>query len=223
MTTRSGAGASQPSPAEPAQAGSPRDKLDRDLLVLLQAHARESTANLARKLGVARTTVVARLARFEREGVIVGYTVRLGVESSERGVQAFVGISIQPKVSRDVIKRLTRLPELRQLTSRTALSGRVLPSGPENMPFEFPIPFAMASRTGTAHVVTTKRGYNGKVYCTHLLRRSYREDGKVENETLGNISHLPDTLIDVIRRSLQGETFINANSSLEIFSSSSHG
>lgn len=119
MTTRSGAGASQPNPTQPAPAqhGSPRDKLDRDLLVLLQAHARESTANLARKLGVARTTVVARLARFEREGVIVGYTVRLGVESAERCVQAFVGISIQPKMAKDVIRRLTRLPELRQLSS----------------------------------------------------------------------------------------------------------
>ena len=65
----------------------------------------------------------------------------------------------------------------------------------------------MASRTGTAHVVTTKRKYGDKVYCTHLLRRSYREDGKVKNETLGNLSHLPDSVIDLIRRSLQGETF----------------
>lgn len=81
----------------------------------------------------------------------------------------------------------------------------------------------MASRTGTVHVVTTKREYNGKVYRTHLLRRSYREDGKVKNETLGNISHLPDTLIDVIRRTLAGETFVSANSSLEICASRSHG
>lgn len=65
----------------------------------------------------------------------------------------------------------------------------------------------MPSRTGTAHVVTTKRIYKDKVYCTHLLRRSYREDGKVKNETLGNLSHLPEALIDIIRRSLQGETF----------------
>lgn len=81
----------------------------------------------------------------------------------------------------------------------------------------------MASRTGSVHVVTTKREYNAKVYRTHLLRRSYREDGKVKNETLGNISHLPDTLIDVIRRALAGETFVSANSSLEICSSRSHG
>src|ERR1035437_6351487 len=81
----------------------------------------------------------------------------------------------------------------------------------------------MASRTGTAHVVTTKREYNGKVYHTHLLRRSYREDGKVKNETLGNLSHLPDSVIDLIRRSLQGETFVPAGEAFEISSSRAHG
>jgi transposase len=81
----------------------------------------------------------------------------------------------------------------------------------------------MASRNGTAHVVTTKREYNGKVYCTHLLRRSYREDGKVKNETLGNLSHLPDSVIDLIRRSLQGETFVPAGEAFEISSSRAHG
>lgn len=81
----------------------------------------------------------------------------------------------------------------------------------------------MASRTGTAHVVTTKREYNGKVYHTHLLRRSYREDGKVKNETLGNLSHLPDSVIDLIRRSLAGETFVPAGEAFEISSSRAHG
>ena len=61
----------------------------------------------------------------------------------------------------------------------------------------------MASRTGAAHVVTTTRKYKDQVYRTPLLRRSYREDGKVKNETLGNLSHLPDSVIDLIRRSLQ--------------------
>jgi transposase len=81
----------------------------------------------------------------------------------------------------------------------------------------------MASRTGTAHVVTTKRVYKDKVYCTHLLRRSYREDGKVKNETLGNLSHLPDALIDIIRRSLQGETFVPASQAFEVVRSRAHG
>ena len=66
----------------------------------------------------------------------------------------------------------------------------------------------MASRTGTAHVVTTTRKYKDQVYRTHLLRRSYREDGKVKNETLGNLSHLPDSVIDSIRRSLLSLTAV---------------
>jgi len=81
----------------------------------------------------------------------------------------------------------------------------------------------MASRAGTAHVVTTIRKYKDQVYRTHLLRRSYREDGKVKNETLGNLSHLPDSVIDLIRRSLQGETFVPAGEAFEICSSRAHG
>ena len=94
-----------------------RDQLDRDLLALLQANARDSTANLARRLGVARTTVLARLARLEREGVIVGYTVRLGHDVADRAVQAYVGIVTEPKKAKDVTRKLARLPELRQLCS----------------------------------------------------------------------------------------------------------
>ena len=74
----------------------------------------------------------------------------------------------------------------------------------------------MATRTGTAHVVTTTRRYKDRVYHTHLLRRSYREDGKVKNETLGNLSHLPESVIDLIRRSLQGETFVPLGQAFEI-------
>lgn len=101
---------------EPAPPG-PRDQLDRDLLALLQANARESTANLARKLGLARTTVLARLARLERSGVIAGYTVRLGGDAAGRQMQAYVGITVQPRVGRDVVQRLARLPEVRQVSS----------------------------------------------------------------------------------------------------------
>jgi transposase len=63
----------------------------------------------------------------------------------------------------------------------------------------------MASRSGAVHVATTRRSCKGKVYQTHLLRRSFRQDGKVKHETLGNISHLPPDLIDTIRRRLRGE------------------
>jgi transposase len=81
----------------------------------------------------------------------------------------------------------------------------------------------MPSRTGTAHVVTTSRTYKGTTYRTHLLRRSYREDGKVKNETLGNLSHLPEPLIEIVRRSLQGETFVPLGQAFEVIGSRPHG
>ena len=81
----------------------------------------------------------------------------------------------------------------------------------------------MSARTGTAHVVTTTRKYKDQVYRTHLLRRSYREGDTVKNETLGNLSHLPDALIEIIRRSLQGETFVPLAQAFEITASRPHG
>lgn len=96
------------------------DELDRKLIALLQANSRASAAELARTLAVARTTIVARIARLERAGTIVGYTVRLARMEGEHGVQAYVRLSVSPKCHRSVIKRLTMLPELRQLA---AVSG----------------------------------------------------------------------------------------------------
>jgi len=81
----------------------------------------------------------------------------------------------------------------------------------------------MAQRGGAVHVVTTRRTYKGREYTTHLLRRSYREGDKVKNETLGNLSHLPDDVIDLVRRSLRGESFVPANERLEIVASKPHG
>jgi len=93
------------------------DTTDRHLLSLLQANARESAANLARKLGIARTTVVARIARLEREGVIAGYGVRLGQQMEDNAILAFCGISVQPKSAPAVVRALQRLPEVEELDS----------------------------------------------------------------------------------------------------------
>ena len=93
------------------------DTLDRRLLALLQANSRASAADLARQLGVARTTVLARLARLEKHGVIVGYTVRLAQDAAEPGVEAYVGITTAPQAAALVTQRLAALPELRQLCS----------------------------------------------------------------------------------------------------------
>lgn len=72
-------------------------------------------------------------------------------------------------------------------------------------------------------MVTTRRQYKDRVYETHLLRRSYREGGKVKNETVGNISHLSPQLIEIIRRSLKGETFLAEDEALKVVRSLPHG
>jgi DNA-binding Lrp family transcriptional regulator len=95
----------------------PLDDLDRRLIALLQADARASAADLARRLSVARTTVLARITRLERLGVVLGYTVRLALDEPGRGVEAYVGIATEPKAARDVTLRLAALPELKQLCS----------------------------------------------------------------------------------------------------------
>ena len=82
---------------------------------------------------------------------------------------------------------------------------------------------SMPSRTGPVHVATTRRKYKGKVYETHLLRRTYREEGKVKHETLGNISHLPSEIIEIVRRALKGEIFSGVQEDFEIVRSLPHG
>ncbi|GAB4239637.1 MAG: hypothetical protein Kow00109_14510 [Acidobacteriota bacterium] len=62
----------------------------------------------------------------------------------------------------------------------------------------------MPKREGAVHVATTTRRYKGKVYKAPLLRRSYRENGKVKHLTLGNLSHLPEPVIELIRHALAG-------------------
>jgi len=66
------------------------------------------------------------------------------------------------------------------------------------------------------HVSTTTRRSGENEYTATLLRRSYREDGKVKKETLANLSHLPPEAIDAIRRVLAGETLVNVEDAFEI-------
>ncbi|MBK4989084.1 MULTISPECIES: Lrp/AsnC family transcriptional regulator [Pseudomonas] len=96
------------------------DEIDRQLIALLQLNARESVATLARHLGIARTTVNSRLERLEKNKVITGYGVRLGQRVMGGGLQAYVGIKVQPRSGKDVVKRLSAMAQIQQLC---AVSG----------------------------------------------------------------------------------------------------
>ena len=69
---------------------------------------------------------------------------------------------------------------------------------------------------GPFHVVTTRRQGPHREYVAHLLRRSYREGGKVKKETVANLSHLPDEVIALIRGALRGQRFVAAGEALRV-------
>ena len=93
---------------------------DTRLIALLKANAREPTASLARKLGLARSTVQERIAKLEREGIIRGYSVRLSDDAESRRLRAVVMISADPKQADRVGAELKRMTEVRSLS---AVSG----------------------------------------------------------------------------------------------------
>jgi hypothetical protein len=65
-------------------------------------------------------------------------------------------------------------------------------------------------------VVTTRRQGKQREYVAHLLRRSYREGGVVKKETVANLSHLPEELIELIRGALRGQRYIAAGEALQV-------
>jgi DNA-binding Lrp family transcriptional regulator len=96
-----------------------RDK-DTKLLDLLRANAREPAASLARKLGIARSTLQERIARLECEGVIKGYTVRLSDEAATKNLRAVVMIVADARQADRVTAELKKITEVRSLA---AVSG----------------------------------------------------------------------------------------------------
>ncbi len=87
------------------------DETDQALIASLQTNARQPIADLARMLGLARTTVQARLDRLERQGIIAGYTVRLG-QSAQSMLRATALVSIEPRSGPAVLARLRSLPRV---------------------------------------------------------------------------------------------------------------
>lgn len=73
------------------------------------------------------------------------------------------------------------------------------------------------------HIAVVKRAYKDKVYESVLLRHSYREDGKVKNETIANLTELPPDVIAILRSALKGEKLVSLAQSFEIQVSRPHG
>jgi hypothetical protein len=86
----------------------------------------------------------------------------------------------------------------------------------------------MAARSSAMHVARNKRTYVAKsgerrVYESVLVRRTYRDGGKVRHETLANLSALPAEAVAAIEATLKGERLVPAAQAARITRSVPHG
>ena len=98
------------------------DETDNKILALLMDDARMAVTLMAKKVGMARTTVIARINNLEKHGVITGYGVRLNQGLFQPAVRAYVGITIDPHHATTLVKTLQQMPEVETLC---AVSGSV--------------------------------------------------------------------------------------------------
>src|SRR5437773_5655554 len=86
----------------------------------------------------------------------------------------------------------------------------------------------MTARSSAMHVARNKRTYVAKsgerrVYESVLVRRTYRDGGKVRHETLANLSALPAEAVAAIEATLKGERLVPAGQAVTITGSLPHG
>jgi DNA-binding Lrp family transcriptional regulator len=93
------------------------DAIDQTLLSELRENARCPMALLARKVGLSRTAVQARITRLERDKVITGYGARIGDAYEQSQVSAHVMLTVGLKLSGPVEAALRKIPEVRSLLS----------------------------------------------------------------------------------------------------------
>jgi len=89
------------------------DETDTQILGLLRADARQPVAAMAKRLGLARSTVQARLERLERSGTIAGYTLRLG--AADARIRATALLQIEPRTLPAVLSRLKAQGEVERV------------------------------------------------------------------------------------------------------------
>ncbi len=97
----------------------PTDSEER-LISVLKEDVRATISDIARKLKVSRATVQARIAKLEKEGVIMGYTLLLGKEYLNQFVRQHVAIAAEQKSASIVSSALMKIE---QVSAVHAISG----------------------------------------------------------------------------------------------------
>ncbi len=98
-----------------------RDKIDIELLALLMDEARLSTSEIARRLGLARSTVNERIARLEQDRIILGYQAIVAADETVQETRSILYLRCDRAYWRQIVEALRGYPEIRECLS---VSGR---------------------------------------------------------------------------------------------------
>jgi len=91
------------------------DTRDKKLISLLLENARASTSDLARRMGLSRTTIQERIKKLEARGIITGYTIKLSSEMENKVLTSHVTVQIDPKTENSVIQQIKKIPAANSL------------------------------------------------------------------------------------------------------------
>jgi DNA-binding Lrp family transcriptional regulator len=89
-----------------------RDPIDERLIALLRRDARMTLTALAQSVSLSRTAVQARIARLERDRVILGYRAVIREGGSDEGVGAVISLVFSQRPCRPVVARFRHWPEI---------------------------------------------------------------------------------------------------------------
>jgi DNA-binding Lrp family transcriptional regulator len=136
------------------------DAVDRTLLSLMPELTRPSVVELARRAGLARGTVQARIDRLIERGVITGFGPRLDLHSLGYTVTAFVSLEISQGNGSELVNALRDLPEVLEVHKTTGagdLLVRIVARTNEHLHelLERVLAFDGVERTQTALVLHT--------------------------------------------------------------------
>src|SRR5437868_10803290 len=90
--------------SDSTEAGRELDRVDRQLLALLQSDGRLTVAELARTVNLTLTPCIERVRRLEREGFIEGYFAKLGARRLGQNMLAFTEVTLD-HTTPDVFQR----------------------------------------------------------------------------------------------------------------------
>ena len=91
------------------------DEIDRKLLALLRANAREPASALAKRLKTSRGTVQNRIARMLAAGTIRGFTIRTTPELETGRIRAVMCIAIEGEQSGKITSALRGFAEIERI------------------------------------------------------------------------------------------------------------